>query len=215
MQNVRRHKSGNFEARIQINKVPYSAYGDTEEEAAKNLEEKILRSQNLRESYTFEQWMVERYLPSIQTTSKKHQEKAAWAIKHLEHLANRPISQIDRANLQAAFVKKSKTLKPETLKTLKSVWAAALNLAEADDIIIKNPMRFVKLPRSMPEPKAVLGREQLLKLIDHSRGYAAHPIVVLGSLMGLRIGEICRLYPTLTQPVIVYQKKKKPPRREA
>lgn len=193
--NVRLHSSGRFEARIQLNNRQYSAYGSTEEEAAENLEKKVLLSQSFNKAFTFAQWMEERYLPSIQTTSAKHQQKAKWATGHLGRLANIQIQEINRHALQVTLDQKCKTLKLETLKTIKSVWSAALNLAEADDVIIKNPMRFVRLPRQLATIKEVYSAGELLRLIEYSRGYAAHPIAVLGGLMGLRIGEIVALEP--------------------
>lgn len=193
--NIRLHKSGRFEARIQIAGVPWSAYGDTPDEAALALEEKLLRSQNLRGSYTLRQWMEERYLPSIEATSKAHQTKAKWAIKELGRAADLPIKEVDRNRLQLLVNQKAKTLTHESLRTLRSVWSAALNLAEADDIIAKNPLRFVRLPRAKPAVKPVLNAEELRTLIDHTRGYAGHGAAVLGGLMGLRIGEICLLEP--------------------
>lgn len=190
--NVRLHKSGRYEARIQIQKIQYSAYGDTEDEAARNLEEKVLQSQN-RPNYSFGQWMEERYKPSIAHTSQKHREKANWAISHLGSLAERPIDQVDRHSLQNAL--NAKTLSYESMKGLRAHWSSALLLAEADDVIRKNPMRFVKLKRAEPKQKEVYDAAGLRRLIEHSRGYASHPVVILAGLMGLRIGEIQRLKP--------------------
>ena len=195
MRNVRLHKSGRYEARKQIQNQPFSGWGSSPNEALLDLEDRILRSANLRDIYSLKQWMEERYLPSIETTSKRHREKAEWSIKHLGRLGELPIIEVDRSRFQALFNAKAKTLKPETLKTLRSVWSAALNLAEADDIIQKNPLRFVKLPRNPVVQKPVLSASELFKLIQHSRGYAAHPIVLLAGLMGLRVGEIAGLKP--------------------
>lgn len=170
---------------------PFSAYGASEAEAVQNLDEKV--SRNLRDSYTFGQWMEERYLTSIQSTSKAHQDKARWAISHLGRMARLPIEKVTRHELQTLL--NSKKLSHDSLKTLRSVWSAGLNLAEADDVIPKNPMRFVRLKRQQPKPKQVYDAKALKQLIDHSRGYAAHPTAILGGLLGLRIGEIQKLKP--------------------
>jgi len=194
MQNVRRHKSGRFEARMTIQGRAWSAYGSTEAEAVEELRKKF-ESQKLPESPSFILWMEERYLPSIQRTTPRHQEKAKWAISKLGRLGPRPLSELTRHELQLAIDALSKKHAAETVKTIRSIWMAGLTLAEADDLIAKNPMRFVKVKSAPPKAKDVLSGPELLKLIEHSRGYAPHASIVLAGLLGLRIGEIARLRP--------------------
>lgn len=186
MRNVRLHRSGKYEARVQYQGRSWSAYGNSEDEALRSLEDKLYPT--LRGTYTFKQWMEEKYLPSIQRTSEAHKHKAKWAIAQIGKLSDVPLESIGRHQLQTLL--DSLKFSAESMKTIRSIWFAGLNLAEADDVIQKNPMRFVRLKRTVTKRKEILTREDLLKLIEHSRGYAAHPVVILGGLMGLRIGEI-------------------------
>lgn len=160
-------------------------------EAAENLEAKVQPSGRLLDSYSLKQWMEGPYLASIQTTSAKHQEKARWAISHLGKLADCRIEEVNRNMLQTLVDSKTEGSRV----TFRSVLMSAFTLAEADDVIQKNPCKFVKARVAVKPQKRTLTGQELRTLIEHSRGYAAHPIVILGGLMGLRIGEIVRLKP--------------------
>ena len=193
MRNVRLHKSGRYEARVQIQNKYFSAYGDTELEALENLEEKSSRSPKLPESPSLKQWMEAAYLPTLQIRSEKQQTKAKYAISKLGRLGEKPIHEITRHDFQLFFNKLP--LGTETQRTIRSIYVRAFNLAEADDVVTKNPLRFVTIKSTLPAAKEVLSAQELRKLIEHSRGYAPHPVVILAGLMGLRIGEIARLQP--------------------
>lgn len=167
----------------------YSAYGENKSEAVRRLEEKVNGCQPL-DALTLRSWMVTAYLPTIQGMTPKTKEKAMWAIKHLGKLGDVPLVDLNRHNLQTLVNEKSRKLSPATVATMTGVWSAALNLAEADQHIPNNPMRHVKLPPQRHKPKATLSGPELLRLIEASRGHSGLPLVVLGGLLGLRIGEV-------------------------
>lgn len=169
----------------------WSAYGATETEAALNLEEKVHGFQTQADHTSLRSWMETAYCQTLAKASAKQQEKAKWAAGHLGALGDLPLAEVNRHALQRLV--NSKSLSAGTIRTMASCWSAALNLAEADGLIPHNPMRHVRLPSDPPAAKATLSAEELRRLIEASRGYSGLPLVVLGGLLGLRIGEVQRL----------------------
>lgn len=190
MRNIRLHKSGRFEARITIRGRSYSAYGETELEAAQNLEKKVVPSVRPSESPTLKQWMEGPYMTSVVHTSVKYHNQVNYSIKAIGTLADQDIKTINRAIIQAKVNELSKRLKPWSIKNIFTPIKAALKLAEIDELIPSNPARHVKLPTIRDDGKPVLTAEELKRLIDHSRGYSPHAAIVLCGLLGLRIGEV-------------------------
>lgn len=187
-----RKKAGGYEARMTIQGIPYSAFGSTETEAAERLVEKARAFLPL-DAHTLKSWIETAYIPTLATRTPKTREKAWWAIKHLGRLGDQPLASLDRHKFQTLVNVKARTHSPATVATMSAVWSAALNLAEADGHIPNNPLRHVRLPVNRPAQKQTLTGPELLALINASRGRSGFPLVVLGGLLGLRLGEIQRL----------------------
>lgn len=134
-----------------------------------------------------------RYVNSLSLhRSAKYTEQAKYALGYFQVLDPRPMDEVRRQEVQAIFddIRRNHDLSPSTLHTLKKHIQAVFQQAEDDDAIPKNPVRRITLPKIVSAPKDVLSPEELMRLIEASRGYAPHPFIVLGGLLGCDPGEV-------------------------
>ena len=195
MPNIRLHKKGRYEARIQRQGQSFSAYGATAVEAAGNLEEKLLQSGKLSKEWTFKSFAETCYIPTIKTLSKAYNDQVTWALTHLTPIHETPLDQINRQQLQALINTKVKTLSRNSLVHVRKVAFAVLNLAEIDEIIPSNPCKHVKLPRIVHTAKWIPSTEDIAPLVQAGATGSGYPTLILGACLGLRIGEIQALKP--------------------
>jgi integrase len=196
--NIRLHRSGRYEARIQIAGQSFGAYGETELEAAENLQRKVRLSGKLsRDTWSFKQFSEERYMPTINMLSNAYLNQCNWAMGKLACIHNTPIDEIKRPELQSLINNLSKTLSRGSLVHVRKVLYAVLNLAEIDGHIPSNPARHVKLPKVQRSERWVPSLEDIAPLIQTplAKAYQGYPTLVLASCLGLRIGEIQKLEP--------------------
>lgn len=187
--NLRPKKNG-WEARATVQGRAYSAYGATKQEAAERLEEKVIAYLAPVETDSLKSWMETAYMATIQSRRPATVTKVKWSMTHLGTLANMPLDKIDRKVCQAHINRKAKTHSPGSIRTMVQAWSAAMELAEADGLIRSNPFRHTTLPRVMPKKRDTLTAEESLRLITASRGHSGHALVILGTMMGLRLGEV-------------------------
>ena len=164
-----------------------SFYGSDQYETA----EKAARSLGIQVDNTLYAYYVNTYFPTIRHRSQNWRAQVAWAMdKHISPaIGNLPLEIITRPVLQNLF-NTFTDLAPSSIQKIKIVLSGILNLAEADDIIKRNPMRHVKLQPVVTPHKRILTPSDLYRLVSECPERTA-PIVILTGFMGLRIGEAC------------------------
>lgn len=97
-------------------------------------------------------------------------------------------------NLQKYFDLKSESLSPRTLSNHKRVLSSALLYALDMDLIEKNPLPKVKLPRQKKEETTILSIDECNLLLERVQSNLTLKIpVMLALLLGLRRGEVLGL----------------------
>jgi integrase len=204
---TRLHHTGRWEARKSV-KTPLgskrlSAWGQTKEEAEANL--KLMEDASLHRPHqkqTLYTFTVRSYAPTVVNKSVKWREQIEWACNHfLPVLGNKTFDQLDRAILQEFFDSKVKKrngtgLGRTSLGHLRKVLHAIFELAIADDLATKNPIKFISIAPARIVRKEYLDAGDIAAMLraartdDHSTHHTALAIIVCGGLLGLRLGEI-------------------------
>lgn len=190
MLKTRKHPTRNlYETRITVDGKRKSFYGSTTAEAeAKALAYiESLRLQSLKEP-TLAEFYAHAYLPTVAGHSDKWRQQIAWAWgKVPERLKNTDMREITRMDLQRLLsgLKLGRT----SVGHVRRVLHAVFNLAEADDIIPKNPVRAVKLAPNRKAQALPYTAAELRLLLDAAEGMACYNAVALAGMLGLRKGE--------------------------
>lgn len=190
MLRTRKHPSRNlYETRITVDGKRLSFYSDTiegaEEKALAHLRSLVCTS--LKEP-TLAEYFASAYLPTVQGHSDKWRQQIDWAWgKVPERLKHTDLREITRHELQR-FLSGLK-LSRSSVGHVRKVLHAVFNLAEADDMIAKNPMRAVKLAPARTVPEPPYSASEVRAILDYSAGYAHVNAVVLAAMLGLRLGE--------------------------
>lgn len=104
------------------------------------------------------------------------------------------LQNIKPYNLQKYFDLKSESLSPRTLSNHKRVLSSALLYALDMDLIEKNPLAKVKLPRQKKEETKILSADQCNLLLEEVQGNLTLKMpVTLALLLGMRRGEVLGL----------------------
>lgn len=180
-------KDGRWEAKgIGSDGRRKSFYASTASEA----DRKAGRSYGITPDRTLYGFYAGVYVPTVLHRSVAWRSQIAWVMdKHiLPTLGDRDITEITRAELQSLFNKLGRTMKASSLHRVKIVVSGIFNLAEADDVIAKNPARGVRLPTPLDPGKTALSPEELWQLISASSD-RIRPFLILTGLCGLRAGE--------------------------
>jgi integrase len=80
---------------------------------------------------------------------------------------------------------------PRTVNRSYGVLRAVLNFAIARDVLVRSPLRGIRLPSASPTEARILSQEDLASLALHLGPYA--PMAYLGGVLGLRWGEVAAL----------------------
>lgn len=173
-----------------------SFYGITAEEA-ENLAERFMRpSSPSSKGATLREFVFQQFIPTVEGHSRKWREQIAWALdKHiLERYGHYPIADITRSELQTFLNQKLRTLSRASVGHIRKILHQVLALAEADDLIHKNPVPHVKLPpQRQTEPKPVPGFDELKGMLSAVNDPKAQNAVYLACTLGLRKGEVLGL----------------------
>lgn len=173
-----------------------SFYGKSREEA----EAKALQTLSLKDDSTLRGFYFNCFVPTIAFKSKGWQDQIAYVMESLvlPRFGNIELKEITRHNAQMAFHQwaslKTEKGRPrftkETLNRVKIVFSCVMNLAEADDLILKNPLKRITVSGARSKPKVALSAEELWKLYEASDSLSK-PVVLLAGFCSLRIGECC------------------------
>lgn len=131
------------------------------------------------------------FLPTVamREPAWRYQIKWAWDNYLMPALAERPIAEIKRKDLQILFNNIARKLKISSVRRIKIVLSCILNLAVADEYISSNPCASIRLAAEEVPNKQSLSFGQLQTLINASSGSLQNAIVLMS--YGLRIAEAC------------------------
>lgn len=194
-----------------------SAYGKTPEEAERNLAHKLARLAVERAAPPVQTWptlaeyFARVYAPTLANHSYKWREQVDWAASHImPSLGHLQVHEIGRHQVQAflmergreertvavvspkgkKIVRKYPPLGRASLGHIRKVLHAVFAMAEADEIVTRNPVRAVELPPVRTKRQArTYTLEEIAKLIEGSKGTLWHRPLWLCALLGLRRGE--------------------------
>lgn len=183
-----RPKANGFEARATVKGERHSRWRESEEEAVSALQA-YLSAMSLPKRPTF-LMCAHSYLETLRGKSEKRQQQAYWAVSHLRDIHNVEIAEITRPVLQNIFARmplgRSKKIVKEHAY---GVW----NLAVADDHAAKNIAQFIKLDIPAATRPNILSPEELMRMIECSRGRAVHLPIVCMAAFGVRLQEPAKL----------------------
>ena len=188
---TRTRADGLIECRVQIQGKRFSAYGRTKDVALAKLNDKLLeweRSLNRADATTLASFWETAYLPSVATKGDKWKGQIAWVKTHCKTILYRPLDEITRHDIQ--MIVNQSTLSRNSLMHIKTVLFGVFKLAVIDEHIQSNPAEYIKLPRSVPTPNPIISAQELHQMILRSKCQRVRASIVLGGLLGLRIGEI-------------------------
>ena len=190
MLRTRKHPTRNlWETRVHVDGKPKSFYGrdaETAEEKALAYIES-LRLESWKEP-TLAEFFQRAYLPTVANHSEKWREQIGWAwAKVPERMKNTDMREITRQDLQRFL--SGLNLGRTSIGHVRRVLHAVFNLAEADEVISRNPVRAVKLAPDRRVKLAPYTAEELRRLLVAAEGMACYNAVALAGLLGLRRGE--------------------------
>lgn len=144
---------------------------------------------------TLNDYYAESYLPTIVHRSGNWKSQVGWAMdKYVRPVFGKTeLKNIDRSKAQRFFNSLIGPLEVSSVRRIRIVFSAVLNLAEQDDRIRKNPVRSVKLPEAEEPEKIALTYEQVGKLIYHAEERLLPVLYISLVAGGLRIGETCAM----------------------
>ena len=152
----------------------------------------------MKEIITLSEWLTKWFnlysKPNIKQSTAVSYE--CYIRKHISPVIGYlPIYKIDLDTLQAFFNIKSKELSPKSVYNIRMMLHNALKYAVLKNLIDKNYVEYVTIPKIIPPEMRVLTREEQKKLLESiastDEPYAFGIFLCLTT--GIRIGELCAL----------------------
>jgi integrase len=132
------------------------------------------------------------FIPAIVHRSLNWRLQVAWAMDNVWKpvFADKELDEIGRADVQAAVNAANLRYKPKSVQNAYKVLHALFELAEADEMIARNPCLKIRLAPVGESDRKALTFEQLALLIKHSHDLVK-PFILLSGCCSLRRGEAC------------------------
>jgi integrase len=108
-------------------------------------------------------------------------------------LGDIPLKDLNTLQIQKYVNDKSQTLAPATVRKQFSILNSALDKAEANELITKNPCNHVELPVLEQKEIRALTLDEESKFIEVSKNDKLYSLFVVALDSGLRLGEILAL----------------------
>lgn len=135
----------------------------------------------------FERW----YKRIEPTTSKTVLENHRMSWKRLDNLGKMPIKDIKADHIRDWL--EGIDLKPNTKNRLKSTMHQVFEYAVENDVVHKNPVKFVKLEATTEKVGAIFTDEEINYLWEHANDYVDNKTLLILIYTGMRIGELLSL----------------------
>lgn len=131
------------------------------------------------------------YLPTVKDRSAKWTEQIAWALDgHIyPSLGKMQITEIKRETIQRFLDLKSRSLAPASLGHLRKILFAIFRLAEADEVVTRNPVALIRIVQRRREIVAPYTAAECKKLLDAAKGASCYNALYMAVTLGLREGE--------------------------
>ncbi|MBS1712967.1 MAG: site-specific integrase [Armatimonadetes bacterium] len=161
-------------------------FGASSDEAAR----KAAKSFGTTDDYSLFSFYSNVYLPTVKHRSQNWLAQIGWAMDKyvVPEFGHRDLRELKRPELQLFFNGLGKDMKASSVGKVKIVLSGILRLAMADEIIVSNPLAFVRLAPKDAVEKTALTFDELRALIA-AAGPLVRPFVVLAGCAGLRLGE--------------------------
>ena len=116
--------------------------------------------------------------------------------KHVNpEIGDIPLNEVSLHVLQIFFNRKSKELSPKTVSNLRMMLHAAFKVAYLNDLVSKNYIEYVTIPKVLRKEMRVLSKAEQEKLMititNTDEPYAFGIFLCLST--GIRVGELCAL----------------------
>ena len=117
-----------------------------------------------------------------------------YALAHVHKaLGNMPLAALTPAIVQALYADLLKTASPTHVHYVHSVLRHALSDAEAQDLIVSNPVRRARPPRVEPPSLTVPTADEARRLVAAATGHRLFPLWATLAVTGARLGEVLGL----------------------
>lgn len=198
---IRQRANGSYEVRVSRNGKSYSAYAKTITEAKKKkaeLEFKldnggVIENKKITYGEWFTQWM-ENYKKNSVKKGTFNTYKYYYDSIIKEEFKNRKLSSIKGIDLQRFFNKLlAKNYSDSSLRLVKAILGSSLKQAYKDEIISRNPMDAVTLPKNKEvtkKEKIALTREQQTLFMEFAKDSYLYNYFAVSLRSGMRSGEI-------------------------
>ncbi len=125
-------------------------------------------------------------------SSTRARDESILRLHLLPEFGERPLASIRPRDVQALVNAWNEKNKPRTVRRQYDVLRAVFGSAVDEDCLARTPCRNVKLPEVLPLERPFLNGDQLATL-GQEVGDAYAPMLYLGTVLGLRWGEIAGL----------------------
>lgn len=211
---IYQRKDGKWEAKVSLGTDPAtgkrkrpSIYADSQEEIQQDLNRLLgqhFAGYNIDpKKITFGVW-VDKYLEDyckpfvVQNTYEGYETYARLYIKpvlgdyQLNKLTTNDVQKFYNYLLKSGGRNK-KGLKPKSIWNVHTVVRAALNQAQVEDLIIRNPLFGVRLPPKNKSENNFITSEQMTEYLKSISGHRLYAAFILECVTGMRKGEILGL----------------------
>ena len=197
---ITHRKDGRYAWRFQYDGQAYTGYAKTAKEATRELNERRYEAEHgmfIKEArITVNDWFntwIETYKTGVKESTK--QLYTAIYKRHVaEQIGKRKLKDVRAEQAQRILNKMAKTYSKTTVNLTDVVMIGLFDQAERNGLILKSPMRLVRMPKTESRPKkralTAAGEKSFLEYAKRGKYY---PLYRLASLTGMRIGEICGL----------------------
>lgn len=203
---IRQRADGRWEIRVEAPRGPDGkrrrlvAYARTWEAALKKRAELLIKAgreapEEAGGAITLGEW-IEGYLQSREgevrpNTLARYRTYA----KHLQPLANKPLSELKVAQLEALYKDLSTRIGRSHLAHIRTFLRSALRKAVRYGYLEHSPAEIAELPKTRPEQRKAraLSQGEIERLLEAARGTRYYPLLYTTLALGLRRGEVLGL----------------------
>lgn len=137
----------------------------------------------------FERWFKRVEATASRTALENHKMTQ----RRLGALGKKPIKDIKADHIRDWI--NSIDLKPKTKQLLRSTMNQVFEYATENDIVQKNPVKFVKLEGKSEKVGAIFTDEQISYLWEHADDHVDNKTLLILIYTGMRIGELLKVQP--------------------
>jgi len=159
-----------------------------------------IESSKMTVSSWLDYWYENHVIDKVKTTTRVDYETSLRC--HLKpNLGNIKLIELKGMHVQQLYNQLQKTgrvdgkggLSPKSIRNIHIVFHRALEQAITNDLIVKNPLRGVTLPKKESKPIVVLAQDEQKRLEGHCFEHPWGVAILLTLYSGMRLGEVLGL----------------------